>query len=409
MLDFQVVGGSHYKWYQDLGFAGFSDNDNKRVLGFGLEQQEGAAGLTVKGSLKNVFESKFRDIEYFKGYNEEDNYVVSHQSRGKPRSKSRGGRLKCYICQSEDHLKTNCPENNRKKSTSYVKKDDQPSSSGSIFDDSEGMMECDEGSVLLGDNKECNIRGIGKKLDIPRNSLKRGIYGKVTGKLKVINGSRIVLSETQRVNCVYSLDDHAVAGELNASVKENDSLAQVWHKTLRHINEAGLQVLEKQELFGKKSLVQRVEAISRESNWRTVKKLRTYNGLEFYNQKFEQLCIESGIARHLTVSKTSQQNSKSPSKTIEKKTPIEMWSGHPSEYGILRIFGCVAYSQVKQGPYTPTTVVIPAVPAIDNSPAVPEQTTVETVLNMSPANKAHFESEKEVIHLILTGIGDDIY
>nr|GEV73413.1 integrase, catalytic region, zinc finger, CCHC-type, peptidase aspartic, catalytic [Tanacetum cinerariifolium] len=28
---------------------------------------------------------------------------------------------------------------------------------------------------------------------------------------------------------------------------------------------------------------------------------------------------------------------------------------------------------------------------------------------MSPANKAHFEAEKEAIHLILTGIGDDIY
>nr|GFA50885.1 hypothetical protein [Tanacetum cinerariifolium] len=30
-------------------------------------------------------------------------------------------------------------------------------------------------------------------------------------------------------------------------------------------------------------------------------------------------------------------------------------------------------------------------------------------MNMSPANKAYFESEKEVIHLILTGIGDEIY
>nr|GEX80620.1 hypothetical protein [Tanacetum cinerariifolium] len=40
---------------------------------------------------------------------------------------------------------------------------------------------------------------------------------------------------------------------------------------------------------------------------------------------------------------------------------------------------------------------------------VPEQTTVETTLNMSPENKAHFESEKEAIHLILTGIGDEIY
>nr|GEV51287.1 hypothetical protein [Tanacetum cinerariifolium] len=34
---------------------------------------------------------------------------------------------------------------------------------------------------------------------------------------------------------------------------------------------------------------------------------------------------------------------------------------------------------------------------------------VETILNMSPENKAHYESEKEAIHLLLTGIGDKIY
>nr|GEW01035.1 hypothetical protein [Tanacetum cinerariifolium] len=47
---------------------------------------------------------------------------------------------------------------------------------------------------------------------------------------------------------------------------------------------------------------------------------------------------------------------------------------------------------------------------IDTRPnAIPEHTTVETPMNISPAYKAHFESEKEVIHLILTGIGDKIY
>ncbi|GJY77407.1 retrovirus-related pol polyprotein from transposon TNT 1-94 [Tanacetum coccineum] len=61
------------------------------------------------------------------------------------------------------------------------------------------------------------------------------------------------------------------------------------------------------------------------------------------------------------------------------------------------------------GPYTPTIVTTPAVPATEDSPPVPEQTTVETVMNMTPENRAHFESEKEAIHLILTGIGDEIY
>nr|GEW51720.1 hypothetical protein [Tanacetum cinerariifolium] len=64
---------------------------------------------------------------------------------------------------------------------------------------------------------------------------------------------------------------------------------------------------------------------------------------------------------------------------------------------------------ILSGPYKPTTILVHAIEAIDDSPAVPEHTTVETPTNMSPENKAHFLAEKEAIHLILTGIGDDIY
>nr|GEX03090.1 retrotransposon protein, putative, Ty1-copia subclass [Tanacetum cinerariifolium] len=214
----------------------------------------------------------------------------SRQSRGKLRSNSRGERLKCYIFQSKDNLKRNCLKNNRKKST---------------------------------------------------------------GKVKVINGSSVVLSGIQRDNCVYSLDGHAMAGELNASAEEKDSLAQLVE------NQTG----------------------------RTVEKLRTYNGLEFRNHEFEQLCIERRIARHITVVGTPQKNglaermnrtlmdkvrcllihfglpktfwveatctaayliNRSPSTSIEKKTPMEMWLGHSSDYGMLRIFGCVLYPYDKQ-------------------------------------------------------------
>nr|GEX00957.1 hypothetical protein [Tanacetum cinerariifolium] len=64
---------------------------------------------------------------------------------------------------------------------------------------------------------------------------------------------------------------------------------------------------------------------------------------------------------------------------------------------------------IMSGPYKPITVLVHAVKATANYPAVPEHTTVETPSNMSPENKAHFLAEKEAIHLILTGIGDDIY
>nr|GEV25162.1 hypothetical protein [Tanacetum cinerariifolium] len=182
--------------------------------------------------IKERFKAKGDDGEglYVRGRTDRRD---SRQSKRNSRPKSRGGRLKCYIYQFEDHFKRKCSKNNRKKSTGYVKKDEQPSSSGLTYDDSE-----------LGDNKECKIRGTLEK---------RGMYRKiVVCKVKVINGSRVILSGIRRDNCVYSLDGHAMAGELNASVKEKDSLAHVWHKRLGHINEAGLHVLEKYGLFGKK-------------------------------------------------------------------------------------------------------------------------------------------------------------
>nr|GEZ66677.1 hypothetical protein [Tanacetum cinerariifolium] len=64
---------------------------------------------------------------------------------------------------------------------------------------------------------------------------------------------------------------------------------------------------------------------------------------------------------------------------------------------------------ILSSPYKPTTVLVQAVAAIDDSSAIPKHTIVETPMNMSPANKAYFEAEKEAIHLILTGIGDEIY
>nr|GFA24426.1 hypothetical protein [Tanacetum cinerariifolium] len=225
----------------------------------------------------------------------------SRQSRGKSRSKSRGGRIKCYICQSEDHLKINYPKNNHKKSTGYVKKDEQPSSSGSTYNDSE-----------LGDNKECKIRGIGKvKIqlrdgssfvlhnvmyipELKRNLIllgtleKRGFTVKLqSGKVKVINGFRVVLSGIRRDNCVYSLDGHAMEGAGKAGA--------IWQEKSWFKRKAFRKFKEWKRLVENQT-------------GRAVKKMRTDNGLEFCNREFKQLCIESGIARHLTVVGTSQQN-----------------------------------------------------------------------------------------------------
>nr|GEW08668.1 retrovirus-related Pol polyprotein from transposon TNT 1-94 [Tanacetum cinerariifolium] len=64
---------------------------------------------------------------------------------------------------------------------------------------------------------------------------------------------------------------------------------------------------------------------------------------------------------------------------------------------------------ILEGPYTPSNVIIPAIPATDDSPEVLEQTVVETILNMPPEKKEHYQSKKEVIHLLFTRIEDEIY
>jgi hypothetical protein len=43
----------------------------------------------------------------------------------------------------------------------------------------------------------------------------------------------------------------------------------------------------------------------------------------------------------------------SPSTTIEKKTPMEVWSGSPSDYSQLKVFGCTAYAHVNNGKLEP--------------------------------------------------------
>ncbi|GJS98865.1 retrovirus-related pol polyprotein from transposon TNT 1-94 [Tanacetum coccineum] len=91
--------------------------------------------------------------------------------------------------------------------------------------------------------------------------------------------------------------------------------------------------------------------------------------LSFVTESLSSYATESRIARHLTVVGTTQQTGlaermnktlmdkvRSPSTAIETKTHMEMWSGHPGYYRMLRVFGCVAYSHIKQGKLEPRAV-----------------------------------------------------
>ncbi|GKB73282.1 retrotransposon protein, putative, ty1-copia subclass [Tanacetum coccineum] len=224
------------------------------------------------------------------------------------------------------------------------------------------------------------------------------------GRVKVIKGYLMVLSGTIKGNYVYSLDSWAESGEASVGIQEKESLAQGPSRVesmsgcryfLSIVDDYSRRVYflrHKNETFSKfKEWKQLVE----NQTGRKLKKLRMDNGLEFCNQEFNNLCKESGIARHLTVAGTPQQNglaermnmtllnkvrclliqsglpdsfwaeatvtatyliNRSPSTTLEKKTPMDLWSGHPANYEMLRIFGCVAYSHVNQGKLKPRAI-----------------------------------------------------
>ncbi len=126
-----------------------------------------------------------------------------------------------------------------------------------------------------------------------------------------------------------------------------------------------------------------------------VKKLRTDNGMEFCSDEFDSYCKSEGIVRHYTVPGTPQQNgvaermnrtiisrarcmlsnagmhrrfwaeavstacyliNRSPNIAIDKKTPIEVWSGSPADYSELRVFGCPAYAHVDNGKLEPRAI-----------------------------------------------------
>ncbi|GJU87436.1 retrovirus-related pol polyprotein from transposon TNT 1-94 [Tanacetum coccineum] len=243
-----------------------------------------------------------------------------NQGRGSSRSKSKGKgtyKRRCYICYSKDHLKKDCPKKNKKKSTGFVKKNVGQGSGSEGYDNGDLLMAVSEERFLewimdsggsfhmtprrdfLFDFKEFN--GGTVLLGDNRACAIMGI-GKVRVQMK---------DGTYEGNCVYSW----MAGRNGKSeclgIQERKSCAG-GAKTLGHISESGLHELEKKEVIGNKGIEATVTAA------------------------YPINCY--------------------PSIALEKKTPMDLWSGYPANYKMLRIFSCVAYSHVNQGKLKPRAI-----------------------------------------------------
>ena len=131
---------------------------------------------------------------------------------------------------------------------------------------------------------------------------------------------------------------------------------------------------------------------------RKVKLLRTDNGGEFCSDAFNNYYRQEGIVRHHTILYTPQQNgvaermnrtiisrarcmlsdarmskrfwaeaantacyliNRSPSIPLNKKTPVEVWSGTPADYSQLKVSGCTAYAHVDNVKLEPRAIKCP--------------------------------------------------
>ncbi|GJX00866.1 retrovirus-related pol polyprotein from transposon TNT 1-94 [Tanacetum coccineum] len=248
-----------------------------------------------------------------------------------------------------DHLKKDYPKRNKKKSTSFVKKNAGQGSG--MHSEGYDHWRSQVDSFATGDNRACSIKGTGKV------------------RVQMKDGSSFMLENVRD------------QGFFDGFVRNYEAKLCV---LLRWLGNKGLGKLEFCEnyVLGKSTRVHflrhKNEAFIKFKEWkqlvenqtgRKLKKLQTDNSLEFCNQEFMKLVQEIGIVSHLIVEEIVTEWSRlkpndmsllnkvrSPSTALEKMTPMDLWSGHLANYDMLRIFGCVAYSYVNQGKLKPRGV-----------------------------------------------------
>nr|AAC62132.1 copia-like retroelement pol polyprotein [Arabidopsis thaliana] len=286
------------------------------------------------------------------------------QARGSDGPKSTEGKKVCWICGKEGHFKRQCYkwlEKNKANGageTALVKDDAQ---------DLVGLVASEVNMSEGKDDQEEWIMDTGCSFHMtPRKEYLMDFVEAKSGKVRMANNS---FSEVKGIGKVKFIKKDGT----------NDWSRKVWVYFLKTKDEAFASFTEWKKM---------VETQSE----RKLKHLRTDNGLEFCNHKFDEVCKKEGIVRHRTCTYTPQQNgvaerlnrtimnkvrsmlsesgldkkfwakaastavyliNRSPSSSIENKIPEELWTSAVPNFSGLKRFGCVVYVYSQEGKLDP--------------------------------------------------------
>ena len=224
-------------------------------------------------------------------------------NRNRSQSRNRSGSKKCYFCGKEGHIKKYCYEF-KKKTQDNTQVDGNAAVASNCFEPSEVLNvsteeiksewildsgcsyhmcpnrdwftefeELNGGSVLMGNNQQCKVEGIGSVAirmydgmirvfknvryvpNLKRNLISLGTldeegysYRAERGILKASKGSLVILKGDKR-NGLYVLRGVTVTDEAACVASKICDKGSLWHKRLGHMSEKGLNELSKQNLL----------------------------------------------------------------------------------------------------------------------------------------------------------------
>nr|GEX62887.1 retrotransposon protein, putative, Ty1-copia subclass [Tanacetum cinerariifolium] len=237
-------------------------------------------------------------------------------------------------------------------------------------------------------------------------------YSAVGGVLKVSKGALNVMKADIKSTNLYHLQGSTVTGNSNVASNSSSDTTNLWHMRLGHMSELGLTALSRRGLldgqcvgklkfcehciFGKhkrvkfNTSVHTTEGIldyvhsdlwgpSQEASLGGARYMLTiiddysrrvwpyflkHKSEAFSAFKEWKVMVETQTGKKVKKLRTDNEAAStacylinmSPSVPLGKKTPIEVWSGSPTNYSDLRIFGCPAYAHVDNGKLEPRAI-----------------------------------------------------